>query len=205
VRLQLHAAGTDRAACAHAAREGAAVLAAWSIDVEGEQPGPARPREPTARPLSRAARLHASATGAAVASVGTGVVHARRRPARQRGPLACCSVANRLLANEIGRVHRAREELDRVQEIETELHGKLEQMRARIDADRLGGGPVELDAGTRDLSGARASRQGGRCRGGKPLVDATRRRRGRHHRQGRNPQLARARRHNLNRRRKLSI
>jgi len=56
VRLGLRAAGTDPAACAHAAREGAAVLAAWSIDLEGERPG-ALAR--ASRQLARSAELPA--------------------------------------------------------------------------------------------------------------------------------------------------
>ena len=72
VRQQLRAAGTDPAAIAHAAREGAGVLAAWSLALEGEQPGRARPRRPRSsrappscpptrrrrrKPLSRASGL----------------------------------------------------------------------------------------------------------------------------------------------------
>ena len=56
VRQQLRAAGTDPAAIAHAAREGAGVLAAWSIALEGEQPG-ALAR--AARQLARSAELPA--------------------------------------------------------------------------------------------------------------------------------------------------
>ena len=56
VRQQLRAAGTDPAAIAHAAREGAGVLAAWSLALEGEQPG-ALAR--AARQLARSAELPA--------------------------------------------------------------------------------------------------------------------------------------------------
>ena len=56
IRMQLRAAGADQAACAHAARDGAAVLSAWSLTLEGERPGPlAR----AARQLARSAELPA--------------------------------------------------------------------------------------------------------------------------------------------------
>jgi hypothetical protein len=38
-------------------REGAAVLAAWSINLEGEQPGALARREPAARPVGGACRF----------------------------------------------------------------------------------------------------------------------------------------------------
>ena len=136
VRLQLRAAGTDPAACAHAAREGAAVLAAWSIELEGEQPGPlAR----ASRQLARSAELPAytpaprrplsRASGLALFMLAAG------RPDSAVGWLLVCRELG-LLAGEIGRVHRARGELDRAREIETDLHDELDELRARIDADR---------------------------------------------------------------------
>jgi hypothetical protein len=54
-----------------------------------------------------------------------------------------------------GRVHRARGELQRAHEIETDLHGELEKIRARIDADRPDPGSVELDAETEAARRAR--------------------------------------------------
>ena len=100
MRLQLRAAGSDPAACAHAAREGAAVLAAWSIDLEGEQPGPlarasrqlARSAELPAytpaprRPLSRASglALFMLAAGRPDSAVGLAAGLPRARAARRR-------------------------------------------------------------------------------------------------------------------------
>ena len=84
VRQQLRAAGSDPAAIAHAAREGAGVLAAWSLALEGEQPG-ALAR--AARQLARSAELPAHTPVAAedaLARVRARAVHARRRQARQR-------------------------------------------------------------------------------------------------------------------------
>jgi hypothetical protein len=148
VRLQLRAVGTDPAACAHAAREGAAVLAAWSIDLEGGQPGPlAR----ASRQLARSAELPAytpapparlsRASGLALFMLAAG------RPDSAVGWLLVCRELG-LLVGEIGRVHRARGELQRAHEIETDLHGELEQIHERIDADRPDPATVALDAKT---------------------------------------------------------
>jgi hypothetical protein len=153
----LRAAGNDPGACAHAAREGAAVLAAWSIDLEGERPGAlaratrqlARPAElsaSTPAPLVR--RPPSRASGLALFMLAAG------RPDSAVGWLLVCRELG-LLAGEIGRVHRARGELQRAHEIETELHGELEQIRARLDADRPDSGPVELDAETEAARRAR--------------------------------------------------
>jgi hypothetical protein len=155
VRLGLRAAGTDPAACAHAAHEGAAVLAAWSIDLEGEQPG-ALAR--ASRQLARSAELPAStpapprslsrASGLALFMLVAG------RPDSAVGWLLVCRELG-LLAGEIGRVHRARGELQRAHEIETDLLGELEQIRAGINAERPDPGSVELDAETEAVRRAR--------------------------------------------------
>jgi len=189
VRLQLRAAGTDPAACAHAAREGAAVLAAWSIELEGEQPGPlAR----ASRQLARSAELPAytpaprrplsRASGLALFMLAAG------RPDSAVGWLLVCRELG-LLAGEIGRVHRARGELQRAHEIETDLHGELEQIRARIEADRPEPVTVELDAEAEAANRAReplgpATRQAPERPAAvddvdavKRLIDPTRRRR----------------------------
>jgi hypothetical protein len=57
------------------------------------------------------------------------------RPDSAVGWLLVCRELG-LLAGEIGRVHRARGELQRAHEIETDLHVELEEIRERIDADR---------------------------------------------------------------------
>ncbi len=161
VRLQLRAVGTDPTACAHAAREGAAVLAAWSLDLEGQEPGPlAR----ASRQLARSAELPAytpaprqplsRASGLALFMLAAG------RPDSAVGWLLVCRELG-LLAGEIGRVHRARGELDRAREIETDLHAELEAIRTRIDPGRPES--VELDA---EAEAARRARE--------PLGAATR-------------------------------
>ncbi len=67
------------------------------------------------------------------------------RPDSPVGWLLVCRELG-LLAGEIGRVHRARGELDRAREIETDLHDELKRIRSRIEAGRPES--VELDAET---------------------------------------------------------
>ena len=121
----------------------------------GRAAGAAGACEPAAGAVGGAARLHAGAAAHTVPGVGAGAVHARRRASGQRGRLAAGLPRAGLLAGEIGRVHRARGELDRALEIETHLHGELEQIRARIDADRPDPAMVELDAETEAARRAR--------------------------------------------------
>jgi hypothetical protein len=59
-------------------------------------------------------------------------------------------------------VHRGRGEVDRAREIETDLRDELEQLRARLDADRAES-DAELDGETKAAARAR-----------KPLGPATR-------------------------------
>ena len=145
VRQQLRAAGTDPAAIAHAAREGAGVLAAWSIALEGEQPG-ALAR--AARQLARSAELPAHtpvpprqlsrASGLALFMLAAG------KPDSAVGWLIV-SREIALLAAELGRVHRARGELDRAQQIETELGAELAQIEVMLERERAASDEV-LDA-----------------------------------------------------------
>ena len=150
VRLQLRRAGSDQAACGQAAREGAAVLTAWSLELERDQPG-ALAR--ASRQLARSAELPAHtpaprrpvsrASGLALMMLAAG------RPENPVGWMLVCRELG-LLATEIGRVHRARGELDRAQEIETHVHGELERVRAGLEA-----GPARCGrAGRRDTNRA---------------------------------------------------
>lgn len=152
VRKGLRAAGSDPTACAHAAREGAGVLAAWSIDLEGEHPG-ALAR--ASRQLARSAELPdttpasprtlSRASGLALFMLAAG------RPDSAAGWLLVCRELG-LLAGEIGRVHRSRGELQRAHEIESDLQHDLEQIRVRIDTGRA---PAVLDAETEAARRAR--------------------------------------------------
>lgn len=145
IRQQLRAAGGDPAAIAHAAREGAGVLAAWSVALEGDQPGPlAR----AARQLARSAELPAHtpvppkstsrASGLALLMLAAG------RPDSTIGWLIV-SREIALLAGELGRVHRARGELERAQEVEAEVGTELAEIEAALERERPGAGQV-IDA-----------------------------------------------------------
>ncbi len=145
VRQQLRAAGSHPAAIAHAAREAAGVLAAWSLALEGDQPGPlARAARQLARsaelpaytpvprkPLSRASglALFMLAAGKPDSAVGWAIV------AREFA----------LLSSELGRVHCARGDLDRAQQIETQLGAELAQIQATLERERPTSGE-DLDA-----------------------------------------------------------
>jgi hypothetical protein len=156
VRQQLQAAGNSAAAIAHAAREGAGVLAAWSVALEGEQPGAvaratrqlARSAElPACTPPPRKAVSRASglalfmlAAGKLDSAVGWTIV------GREIG----------LLASELGRVHRACGELDRAQQIESELAAELARINMALEHEQPRTGEVP-DAEARPRS-ALASR-----------------------------------------------
>ena len=93
VRQQLRAAGNDPAAIAHAAHEGAGVLAAWSLALEGETPA----RSPAQRASSRAPRSCPPTR------------HCRGRRCRARPGWRCsCSPPASPTAPSAGRSSRAR-------------------------------------------------------------------------------------------------
>ena len=144
VRHQLRGAGTDQAACAHAAREGAAVLAAWSVQLEGDRPGAlARASRQLARSGELPAHTPAARRRLSRASGLALMMLAAGQPDSAVGWVLVCRELG-LLATEIGRVHRARGELDRAGEIESQLYGELERIRALIDGEPSGS--IELDA-----------------------------------------------------------
>ena len=146
VRLQLRRAGTDQAACGHAAREGAAVLAAWSLELERDQPG-ALAR--ASRQLARSAELPAHTPAArGQPSRASGLALMMLAAGQPDNPIGWVLVGREvgLLVREIGRAHRARGELDRAREIESQLHRELEEIRIQIDAEHPAS--VELDRET---------------------------------------------------------
>ena len=136
VRQQLRAAGSDPAAIAHAAREGAGVLAAWSVALEGEEPGAlARAARQVARSAELPAHTLASPKQFSRASGLALFMLAAGKPDSAVGWLIV-SRETALLAGELGRVHRARGELERAQEIESELGAELALVDARFERER---------------------------------------------------------------------
>jgi len=132
VREQLRAAGRDPDAAAHAARQAAAVLASWSLAIEGENPGPlarasrqlARSAERRSQPAPAARRL-SRASGLALFMLADG------RPDSAGGwTLVCREIG--LLGSELTRAHQARGELHRAREIEAHLGTELARVRAGL-------------------------------------------------------------------------
>ena len=156
LRQQLRAAGSDPAAIAHAAREGAGVLAAWSLALEGEQPGAfAR----ASRQLARSAELPARtpvppmqlsrASGLALFMLAAGNPDSAVRWLIVSRELA-------LLAGELGRFHRNRGELERAQQIESEIGAELALIDANLERERPRADEV-LGAEAQAAKGARES------------------------------------------------
>ena len=145
VRQQLRAAGSDPAAIAHAAREGAGVLAAWSVALEGDQPA-ALAR--AARQLARSAELPAhTPVSPKPLSRASGLALFMLAAGKPDSPVGWTIVAREiaLLASELGRVHRARGELARAWQIETELGAELAHINAALERERPAWGE-DLDA-----------------------------------------------------------
>ena len=147
VRQQLRGAGSDPAQVAHAASEGAGVLAAWSLALEGEHPSVlAR----AARELARSAELPAhTPTSRKPLSRASGLALFMLAAGQPDSPVGWTIVAREiaLLAAELGRVHRARGELDRAQQIETDLGSELAHIQTALERERPWSGEV-LDAET---------------------------------------------------------
>ena len=135
VRQQLRAAGNDPAAIAHAAREGAGVFAAWSITLEGKQPA-ALAR--AARQLARSAELPAhTPVPARPGSRASGLALFMLAAGKPDSAVGWLIVSRELglLATELGRVHRARGELDRAKEVETALGTELAQIEVLLESE----------------------------------------------------------------------
>jgi len=139
IRRQLHAAGDDRAVAAHAARDAAGVLAAWSLALEGEQPGTlARAARQIARSAEQRAQARAlPARPVARASGLTMFLLASGTPDSTFGWLLVGRELG-LLARELSRSHRLCGDLQRAEEINTLLIGELDQWRATLEAERSG-------------------------------------------------------------------
>jgi hypothetical protein len=147
IRTQLRAAGADAAACAHAAREGAGVLSAWSLALEGEHPGSlAR----AARQLARSAELpaHAQQRVGRHGARGSGLALFILAAGKPDGAFGWMLVARELglLARELGRTHELHGELQRAREIETELSRELDQVRAMLESERPSPTPLDSEA-----------------------------------------------------------
>lgn len=133
VRSQLRAAAGDPAGIARVAHDAAGMLAAWSVALEANRPGPlAR----SSRQLARSAEYRASQRVSAT------------RPRPRSSTLALFLLAGArpdstsgwflltrqllLLGRELAVVHRLRGEVDRAHEIETGLAEQLDQVHRQL-------------------------------------------------------------------------
>ena len=189
LRGQLRGVDNDPAGAARVARDGAGVLAAWSLTLEGDTPGP----------LARAARQ--------LARSAEHPAHRRTPPPRPRprsSALALFLLAGArpdstagwflltrqlsLLASDLARLHQLRGELDRAREIEAGVGAELELVRTGLAVEPGSATPAEPEAAAalrpvRDpipapQPGAQSSDQDAEA--ARRLSDATRRRPRRH-------------------------
>ena len=132
---------------AHAAREGAGVLSAWSLALEGERPGRAREGGPPARPLGRAARVRAGSRASRQRARASGLALFILAAGQPDGAFGWMLIARELglLARELDRTHQLRGELQRAREIETELSRELEQVRAMLESDLPSPTPLDRE------------------------------------------------------------
>ncbi|MGH2868171.1 MAG: relaxase/mobilization nuclease domain-containing protein [Solirubrobacteraceae bacterium] len=134
VREQLRATSRNPDAAAHAAREGAAVLAAWSLTIEGQQPGAlARASRQLARSAERRPQPNTGPPRQAV-SRASGLalfMLAQGRPDSAVGwTLVWREVG--LLGRDLARAHQAHGEVDRAQELHAEFGAELDRVRASL-------------------------------------------------------------------------
>jgi hypothetical protein len=146
LRRQLRSVDNDPAGAARVARDGAGIVAAWSLALEADRPG-ALAR--ASRSLARSAELRA---------------HRRAPPARPRprnSTLALYLLAGArpdsaagwlllarqlsLLGRDLARLHQLRGELDRARELETQFAGRLHELRRDLGS-RLRDRPGDPEA-----------------------------------------------------------
>jgi hypothetical protein len=147
LRGQLRGVDNDPAGAARVARDGAGVLAAWSLTLEGDTPGPlaraarqlarsaeqpAYRRTPPPRPRPRSSMLALFLLAGA-------------RPDSTAGWFLLARQLS-LLASDLARLHRLRGELDRAREIEVGVGAELELVRTGLAVEPGSGTPAEPQA-----------------------------------------------------------
>ena len=135
LRGQLRGADNDSAGVARVARDGAGILAAWSVALEADDPG-ALAR--ASRQLARSAELRAyrrlpparprphNSTLALYLLVGA-------RPDSTSGWLMAARQLS-LLGRDLARLHQVRGDLDRARELETNYATELDQVHDHVTA-----------------------------------------------------------------------
>ena len=135
LRRQLRGADNDAAGVARVARDGAGILAAWSVALESDQPGAlarasrqlarsaelrAHHRLPPTRPRPRSSTLAVFLLAGARADNTAGWVLAARQLS--------------LLGDDLARLHQRRGDLDRARELETNYATELAQVHEHLTA-----------------------------------------------------------------------
>ena len=159
LRGQLRGVDNDPAGAARVARDGAGVLAAWSLALEGDAPGPlARAARQLARSAEHPAHRRTPPPRARPRSSALALfLLAGARPDSTAGWFLLARQLS-LLGSDLARLHQLRGELDRAREIEAGLGAELELVRTGLAAE-----PRRGHAG-----GAR----GGRCASSGPRPDS---------------------------------
>ncbi|MGO9754665.1 MAG: relaxase/mobilization nuclease domain-containing protein [Solirubrobacteraceae bacterium] len=149
LRAELAAGAGDAHVTARVAREGAAVLAAWSVAIDSPHSSRlARASRELARSAERPSSPPAGSSQPARRGRGTAgelclwLLASRGDPAAQWALLA--DQMTRLCAD-IAAVHTARGQLERTREMERRLRGELAAVRAGLAAARPPAGTVERD------------------------------------------------------------
>ena len=135
IRKQLRGADNDPAGVARVARDGAGILAAWSVALEGDNPGAlarasrqlarsaelrAYRRLPPARPRPRSSKLALYLLAGARPDSTAGWFLAARQMS--------------LLGRDLARLHQLRGDLDRARELETNYATELDQVHEHLTA-----------------------------------------------------------------------
>ena len=135
LRRQLQGADSDPAGVARVARDGAGILAAWSVALEGDNPGAlarasrqlarsaelrAYRRLPPPRPRPRSSKLALYLLAGARPDSTSGWLMAARQLS--------------LLGRDLARLHQLRGELDRARELETNYATELDQVHEHLTA-----------------------------------------------------------------------
>jgi hypothetical protein len=135
LRKQLRGVDSDSAGVARVARDGAGILAAWSVALEGDNPGAlarasrqlarsaelrAYRRLPPARPRPRSSRLALYLLAGARPDSTAGWLMAARQMS--------------LLGRDLARLHQLRGDLDRARELETKYATELDQVYQHLTA-----------------------------------------------------------------------
>ena len=135
LRGQLRGADNDPAGVARVARDGAGILAAWSVALEGDNPGAlARASRQLARSAERRAyrRLPPARPRPRSSKLALYLLAGARPDSTAGWFLAARQLS--LLGRDLARLHQLRGDLDRARELETNYATELDQVHEHLTA-----------------------------------------------------------------------